>query len=108
MAQYEWYVPTDKGQREYWQVLVKNCPTQKDRDDFTLRYNNVWEELALKSGFNDDDIFAREEMEDFYNNRNGWEDEQFFSMDKLIVEWCILVHKHARGIQVSPDKFKIR
>ena len=78
MAQYEWYVPTDKGQHEYWQVLVKNCPTQKDRDDFTLRYNNVWEELALKSGFNDDDIFAREEMEDFYNNRNGWEDEQFF------------------------------
>ena len=47
-------------------------------------------------------------MEDFYNNRNGWEDEQFFSMDKLIVEWRILVHKHARGIQVSPDKFKIR
>lgn len=108
MTQYEWYVPTVKGRHEYWQVLVKNCPTAMDREDFTLRYKNAWEDLALKAGFNDDDIFAREAMEDFYNNRNGWDEEQLFSMDQFIMEFRKMVHKYARGIQPPPDKLKER
>lgn len=102
MTQYEWYVPTVKGRHEYWQVLVKNCPTPLDREDFTLRYKNVWEDLALKAGFNDDDIFAREAMEDFYANGRGWEEERLFSLDRFVVEWRKLVQKHARGIQPAP------
>ena len=104
ITQYEWYVPVEKGYHEYWQVLVKNCPTAMDREDFSLRYKNVWEDLALKAGFNDDDIFAREAMDDFYTNRNGWDKENLFSMDKFIMEFRKLVHEHARGIQPPPDK----
>ena len=75
-----------------------------DKEDFNLRYENAWEELALKDGFNDDDIWAREAQEDFYNNRNGWDEEQLFSMDQFIVEYRKLVHKHARGVQPPPNK----
>jgi nitrite reductase/ring-hydroxylating ferredoxin subunit len=104
ITQYEWYVPVEKGYHEYWQLLVKDCPTEMEREDFTLRYNVVWEDLALKQGFNDDDIFAREAQEDFYNNRNGWDEEQLFSMDKFVLEYRKLVHNHARGIQPPPNE----
>lgn len=103
MTQYEWYVPTTQGRHAYWQILVKNCPTELDKEDFTLRYESVWEDLALKAGFNDDDIFAREAMDDFYTNRNGWDEEQLFSMDQFVVEFRKLIHKHARGIQPPPN-----
>ena len=104
MTQYEWYVPVEKGYHEYWQILVKNCPTDEDKEDFTMRYHNAWEKLALTEGFNDDDITAREAQEEFYNNRNGWEEEQLFSMDQFIVEYRKMVHKHARGVQPPPNE----
>lgn len=104
ITQYEWYVPIEPGYHMYWQLLVKDCPTAYDREDFSLRYHNTWENLALKEGFNDDDIWSREAMEDFYQNRNGWDEEKLFSMDKFIVEFRKLVHKHARGVQPPPDK----
>ncbi len=53
---------------------------------------------------NDEDIFAREAMEDFYNNRNGWDEEQLFSMDQFIMEFRKMIHQHARDIQPPPDK----
>lgn len=104
ISQYEWYVPVEPGYHIYWQLLVKDCPTDFDKEDFSIRYHNMWEDLALKDGFNDDDIWAREAQEDFYNNRNGWDEEQLFFMDKFIVEFRKLVHNHARGVQPPPDK----
>jgi phenylpropionate dioxygenase-like ring-hydroxylating dioxygenase large terminal subunit len=105
LAQYEWYVPIDEHNHEYWQVLTKTCNTEAERQDFQLRYDHVWEELALKSGFNDDDVFAREAMEDFYRNDRGWAEERLFELDEFVVHWRRLVVKHARGIQPAPDSF---
>ena len=79
LAQYEWYVPTDDRHHVYWQVLAKTCKTDEEKKDFKVHYDNCWEELALKSGFNDDDIFAREAMEPFYEDERGWEEETLFS-----------------------------
>jgi len=103
MAQYEWYVPIDADRHEYWQVLTKTCRTDEERDDFQTRYTHAWEELALKSGFNDDDIFAREAMEPFYQNDRGWAEERLFELDEFVVHWRRLVAKHARAVQPSPD-----
>ncbi len=99
LAQYEWYVPADDKHHVYWQVIAKICKTAEDRRDFRIQYENCWEELALKSGFNDDDIFAREAMEPFYEDERGWEEETLFSLDQFVVEWRKLVVNHARGIQ---------
>ena len=104
LAQYEWYVPTDDKHHVYWQVLARTCKTDEERQDFKVQYDNCWEELALKSGFNDDDIFAREAMEPFYEGERGWEEETLFSLDQFVVEWRKLVVNHARGIQPPPKQ----
>ena len=103
MAQYEFYVPIDAHHHDYWQVLTKICANDDEREDFRIRYKHAWEELALKSGFNDDDIFPREAMEPFYeDNQRGWAQEQLFSLDELTIRWRRLVVKYARGIQPPP------
>lgn len=104
LAQYEWYVPTDDKHHVYWQVLAKTCKTTEEQKDFKVRYDNCWEELALKSGFNDDDIFGREAMEPFYEDEQGWEKETLFSLDQFVMEWRKLVVNHARGIQSPPGQ----
>ena len=104
LAQYEWYVPTDDKHHVYWQVLAKTCKTAEEQKDFRIQYENCWEELALKSGFNDDDIFAREAMEPFYEDERGWHEENLFSLDQFVVEWRKLVVNHARGIQSPPKQ----
>ena len=106
LAQYEWYVPTDDKHHVYWQVLAKTCKTAEEQKDFRIQYENCWEELALKSGFNDDDIFAREAMEPFYEDERGWEEETLFSLDQFVVEWRKLVVNNARGIQSPPKQTK--
>ncbi len=107
MAQYEFYVPTDDHNHDYWQILTKICHTEEEKEDFQIKYKYAWEELALKSGFNDDDIFPREAMEPYYyDNKRGWEEERLFSMDELIIRWRRLMVKHARGIQPAPGSFK--
>ena len=106
LAQYEWYVPTDDRHHVYWQVLAKTCKTDEEKKDFKVHYDNCWEELALKSGFNDDDIFAREAMEPFYEDERGWEEETLFSLDQFVVEWRKLVVNNARGIQSPPKQTK--
>jgi nitrite reductase/ring-hydroxylating ferredoxin subunit len=106
MAQYEFYVPTDDHHHDYWQILTKICDTEEEREDFEIKYKYAWEDLALKSGFNDDDIFPREAMEPYYyDNKRGWEEEQLFSMDELTIRWRRLLVKHARGIQPAPGSF---
>ena len=104
LAQYEWYVPADDRHHVYWQVLARTCKTAEEQEDFQVQYDNCWEELALKSGFNDDDIFAREAMEPFYEDERGWEEETLFSLDQFVVEWRKLVVNHARGIQSPPKQ----
>ena len=104
LAQYEWYVPADDRHHVYWQVLARTCKTAQEQEDFQVQYDNCWEELALKSGFNDDDIFAREAMEPFYEDERGWEEETLFSLDQFVVEWRKLVVNHARGIQSPPKQ----
>ena len=104
LAQYEWYVPADDGHHVYWQVIAATCKTDEERQDFRIQYDNCWEELALKSGFNDDDIFAREATEHFYEDDRGWEEETLFSLDQFVVEWRKLVINHARGIQPPPKQ----
>lgn len=103
MAQYEFYVPIDAHHHDYWQVLTKTCKTEEEREDFRVKYKYAWEDLALKSGFNDDDIFPRAAMEPFYeNNERGWAEEKLFSLDELTIRWRRLVVKYARGIQQPP------
>ena len=97
VAQYEWYVPITDNTYEYWEVLVKICPTEKDRKDYQYRFDRVYKPLALH-GFNDCDLYAREAMEEFYADGTGWDEEQLVATDVSPITWRKVASRHNRGI----------
>lgn len=102
VVQYEWYVPITDDLHEYWEVLVRICPTEEDRKKFKYRFDRVYKELCLH-GFNDCDLYAREGMQHFYADGTGWDDEQLVSTDISPVTWRKLASRHNRGI-AKPGK----
>jgi len=97
IVQYEWYVPITEETYEYWEVLVKVCPTAKDKKDFAYRFDRVFKPLALH-GFNDCDLYAREAMHEFYADGTGWDEEQLVATDISPITWRKLASRHNRGI----------
>jgi carbazole 1,9a-dioxygenase terminal dioxygenase component len=98
ITQFEWYVPIDEKTHMYWQVLVKKISTPEEVVAFQTEVDSYWEDVALR-GFNDDDVWAREALEDAYTVGGGWAKERLFKPDMCIVEWRKLASKHNRGIQ---------
>ena len=101
-AQYEWYVPTDDKHHEYWEVLVGRCASAEDRREADYLYEHFFEPLALKD-FNDNDLFAREAMQSFYE-RDGWNQETLCAFDDATIVWRKIAARFNRGIQESPHR----
>ena len=97
IVQYEWYVPITDDTYEYWEVLVKVCPTEKEKKDYEYRYKTVFKPLALH-GFNDCDLYAREAMQDYYADGTGWDNEQLVDTDVSAITWRKLASRNHRGI----------
>ena len=97
LAQYEWYVPVTEGEHMYFQVITKPVASPADVEVFEDEFETRWVPLALH-GFNDDDIMAREAMEDFYRDEDGWSNERLYPPDANLLAWRRLAN-HARGIQ---------
>ena len=97
VVQYEWYVPITDDTHEYWEVLVRVCPTEADRKKFQYRFDRVYKPLALH-GFNDCDLYAREAMQNFYADGTGWDDEQLVATDVSPITWRKLASRWHRGI----------
>lgn len=98
ITQFEWYVPIDEKNHRYWQVLGKKINAAEEAAAFHSEVESYWEDVALR-GFNDDDVWAREALEDAYTEGDGWMKERLFKPDMCIVEWRKLASKHNRGIQ---------
>ena len=102
IVQYEWYVPITDDTYEYWEVLVKVCSTEEERQKFKYRYERVFKPLCLH-GFNDCDLYAREAMHEFYADGTGWDDEQLMATDVSAITWRKVASRHNRGI-ASPGR----
>jgi phenylpropionate dioxygenase-like ring-hydroxylating dioxygenase large terminal subunit len=100
-AQYEWYVPTDDKHHEYWEVLVGHCSSEEDRREADYLYDHFFEPLALKD-FNDNDLFAREAMQSFYE-QDGWNQETLCAFDDATIVWRKVAARFNRGIQSAPS-----
>jgi len=100
-AQYEFYVPIDDRTHEYWEIIVGHCNNDEDRKEAEFRYTNFFEPLGLYD-FNNHDLFAREAMEDFYRDMDGWSEEQLCKTDAIVVGWRKLAARFNRGIQEPP------
>ena len=98
MRQYEWYVPRDANSHYYFQLLGKACHRDQEKVEFERSFEAKWRYLALE-GFNNDDIWAREAQNEFYEDDLGWINEMLFEPDHCIVAWRKLASKFNRGIQ---------
>ena len=78
--------------------MVKKTNTPAEAVAFQAEVDSYWEDVSLR-GFNDDDIWAREALEDAYTEGNGWAKERLFKPDMCIGEWRKLASAHNRGIQ---------
>jgi phenylpropionate dioxygenase-like ring-hydroxylating dioxygenase large terminal subunit len=101
-AQYEWYVPTDDKHHEYWEILVGRCRNEDERREADYLYDNFFEPLALRD-FNDNDLFAREAMQSFYERSDGWNRESLCAFDAATITWRKVAARFNRGIQEPPD-----
>ena len=61
----------------------------------------LWRDFVPQK-FNNEDMFAREAMDEFYSAEDGWHRERLFGPDVLITAWRILCSNTNRGIQNLP------
>ena len=94
-------MPITDDTYEYWEVLVKHCPSDEDKEQFSYRFDTDYQPLALR-GFNDCDLHAREAMQDFYADGTGWQREQLVETDISAIMWRKLASRHNRGIAAPP------
>lgn len=105
MTHFEWYVPIDEDRHDYVQVLVRPCENEQEKNDFVNAYENMWKGLFHMEGFNDQDIWAREAMQEPFQNEDEFLKEQLMKPDMGLVQWRRMVHEHARDFQPAP-RFK--
>lgn len=85
--QNEFYVPIDADRHMYYQVLQKlNVADDTEVHHFHERCRSLLDPIALH-GFNDDDVWAREATQRFYQDDWGWLDEQLMEQDRNLFVW---------------------
>ncbi|MFC0452302.1 Rieske 2Fe-2S domain-containing protein [Rhodococcus jostii] len=100
MIHLEWYVPVDRYHHRYIITWAKRVTNEDEKEQFITSTKEKWSDY-IPAEFNDDDVFARKAMAEFYDHGNGWRDERLFSPDVVITNWRKLVNKHARGVQTA-------
>jgi carbazole 1,9a-dioxygenase terminal dioxygenase component len=98
---FEWYVAVDEKTHTYFQVLGKRVKSDAERTEHHAKAHGYWKDVLWR-GFNDQDLFAREWLEEAYTDGEGWTKERLYKPDMCLVEWRKLASKHNRGIQRRP------
>lgn len=98
LIHFEWYVPRDADSHWYIHCATKLVDGPDADAQFAAEYEALWKDLYAH-GFNDDDIWAREATQPFYQDDWGWLEEQLFEADACIMAWRKLASEHNRGIQ---------
>ncbi len=100
--QFEWYVPQDEHSHHYIVTWGRRVTDQTQVGQFIREMDAVWKDLVTHK-FNNEDVIAREAMERFYADEDGWNREHLYRPDLVITEWRKLAGKHNRGIQKRPS-----
>ena len=98
LIHFEWYVPRDADSHWYIHCATKVVEGPDADAEFAAEYEALWKDLYAH-GFNDDDIWAREATQPFYQDDWGWLEEQLFEADACIMAWRKLASEHNRGVQ---------
>ena len=74
---FEWYVPIDVRTHTYFQVLGKRVANDDERSEHQKQSHSYWKDVLWR-GFNDQDLFAREWLEEAYTEGEGWSHERLY------------------------------
>jgi len=109
----EWFVPIDEDNHYYTIIQGKVCETDEEKrafdkevDDYLARDVFVDDPTAdplglgpNPGGFNNADAFGREGVHHSYRNEDWFYRERLYKPDYSVLQWRMLVHRNARGIQ---------
>jgi len=109
----EWYVPIDEEHHYYIIAQATVAESEEDKRLFDKELEDhlaadIWNtdptadpfgEGPNPGGFNNADVFGREAIHHSYANEDWWNRERLYKADYSVIQWRMLVHKHARGIQ---------
>ncbi len=98
LIHFEWYVPIDESSHYYIVTWGKRVSDEAGQQQFVREVETFWRDMVVDH-FNDEDVFAREEMERFYAEEDGWNRERLFRPDIILTEWRKLASRCNRGIQ---------
>jgi carbazole 1,9a-dioxygenase terminal dioxygenase component len=101
MMQFEWYVPRDEQSHHYIVTWGRRVKSDAQAQQFFREIDSVWKDLVVDR-FNNEDVIAREAMQRFYAEEDGWNREYLYRPDVVITEWRKLASRHNRGIQRRP------
>jgi carbazole 1,9a-dioxygenase terminal dioxygenase component len=93
-------VPIDKNHHRYMITWAKRVGSAAERDAFFKETAEHWADY-VPAEFNQDDVFARNAMREFYDEGNGWREERLFGPDVVITNWRKLASRQARGVQTA-------
>ena len=114
----EWYVPIDEYTHYYFVAQAVVCESEEERRTFDREAEERVARVAFTEdptaypfggdgpnpgGFTNADIFLREEQEHAYAREDWWHRERLYKADYAVIQWRMMVHKHARGIQKWGD-----
>jgi carbazole 1,9a-dioxygenase terminal dioxygenase component len=98
VVNFEFYVPVDEKTHRYMMTWGATVTNDEERERFEDEIRNVWGEMVW-SHFADDDVFARENLAEFYSDADGWFRERLFGPDVVITSWRTLASHMNRGVQ---------
>jgi len=98
-------VAEDAGRHIYVQTMGTRAANDAERAAFRREFEEKWRAMAFH-GFNDDDIWAREATQPFYEDDLGWTEEHLYESDVAIVEWRKFASTHNRGVQTPADTIR--
>ncbi len=98
---FEWYVPVDERTHRYFITWGRRVDGAAARKAFHDEMDFLWRD-TVTGKFTNEDVFAREAMDEFYSAGDGWHREHLFGPDVVTVAWRKLCAAAARGIQTVP------
>jgi len=101
IVHFEWYVPVSERSHRYLIAWATKAPDEPARKRFDDEVTYLWREFVTEK-FNNEDMFARQAMDEFYSLEDGFRRENLFGPDVLITAWRSLCARTNRGLQRRP------
>jgi carbazole 1,9a-dioxygenase len=101
IVHFEFYVPVTERSHRYLITWGSKKTDEQSEKRFHDEITYVWRDFVPEN-FNNEDVFAREAMDEFYGQEDGWHREKLFGPDVLVTAWRNLCSNSNRGIQHLP------